>query len=349
MTLRKLILSSLLLAVLSGSYAAFAQGNMLRGKVRNTAGRAMPQVLVELQSGNGQMIHQVVTNNEGDFFFPTLTDTTYIVVISLPDYQPVNERVEFVKHTSPEQPGETRYVELTLAAKGGGAPVKSSRPVFAQNVPQAARDAFDRAIKLSRESQSKPSATPMQAVTSLQAVAALQEAIKLFPDYFDAHFALANEWMKDGKLNDAIAELEKARQINPRDDRVYQVFGMALSQQKKFMVAAAVFGEAARLNPTDPQILLLRATALIDHASTLDPSKPDREQSFAEAQKSLAKAFEMSGRKLSTTHLQMARIYEKKGERAKAADELEQYLRETPDAKNAAAIREGARKLRSAK
>lgn len=339
MTLRKLILSSLTLLFFSGSYGAFAQsGNTLRGKVRDASGRAMAQVIVELQTGNGQPINQAVTTNEGDFFFTGLTDPSYNIVISTPDYHPLNERVEFFKHTSPQQPGETRTVEFTLTPKkGGGVPLKSTRPAFAQNVPQGARDAMDRAMKLSREGKSE------------QSIVAMQEAINIFADYFDAHFALANEWMKAGKMDEAIGELEKARQINPKDDRVYQVFGLALSRQKKYIVAAAVFNEAARLNPTDPQILLLRATALIDHATTLDPSNSEREQVFTEAQKVLNQAFEMSGKKLSTTHLQMARIYERRGERAKAADELERYLRETPDVKNADAIREGIKKLRSAR
>jgi len=339
MTLRKLILSSLTLLFFCGSYVTFAQsGNTLRGKVRDVSGRAMAQVIVELQTGNGQPINQAVTNNEGDFYFTGLTDPSYNIVISMPDYHPLNERVEFFKHTSPEQPGETRTVEYTLTPKKSDAiPFKSARPAFAQNVPQGARDAMDRAMKLSREGKSG------------QSIAALREAIKIFLDFFDAHFALANEWMKVGKLDEAVGELEKARQINPKDDRVYQVFGLALSQQKKYLVAAAVFSEAARLNPADPQILLLRATALIDHATTLDPSKSEREQVFTEAQKVLNKAFEMSGKKLSTTRLQMARIYERRGERAKAADELEQYLRETLDVKNADAIREGIKKLKSAK
>jgi len=330
-----LLAALLLCCSLNGQ--AQAQGNTLRGKVRDSNGRNMARVIVDLQTGNGQPINQTVTNNEGDFYFAGLDETSYIVVISAPDYHPVNQRVEFIRRVTPDAPGETRTEEYTLTPKNNPAPAKPSRPAFAQNVPQAARDAMDRAMKLSREGASQ------------QSIAAMREAIGLFPDYFDAHFALGNELMKAGALDEAIVELDKARQINPKDDRVYQTFGLLLNRQKKFAVAAAVFAEAARLNPSDPNILLLRATALIDHAATLDPSKSEREQTLSEAQKDLNKAFEMSGKKLSTTHLQLARIHEKRGDRAKAANELEQYLRETPDAKNADAIREGVKKLRGAK
>jgi tetratricopeptide (TPR) repeat protein len=185
-----------------------------------------------------------------------------------------------------------------------------------------------------------------------EAILAMQEAIKQFPDYFDAHFALANELIKTNQLNEAIAELQRARDINPKDDRVYQSFGIVLIKQGKYLIAARVFGEAAKLNPSDPQILVMRSSALIDYATTIDASKSqeaarERASAFDMAEKELQRAFEASGKKLASVHLQLARLYERKGDRKGAADHLEQYLRMTPDAKNAAEIREAIKKLRS--
>src|SRR5215475_3951078 len=87
---------------------AQAQGNTLRGKVRDSDGRNMAPVIVDLQTGNGQPVNQTVTNNEGDFYFAGLEGISYIIVISSPGYQPVNQRVEFFKRSDPDQPGETR-------------------------------------------------------------------------------------------------------------------------------------------------------------------------------------------------------------------------------------------------
>jgi len=69
------------------------------------------------------------------------------------------------------------------------------------------------------------------------AVAALQEAIRIFPNYFNAHFVLGNELIKTGKYSDAIAQLEEARGINPKDDRIYELFGIVLMRQGKYAVA----------------------------------------------------------------------------------------------------------------
>jgi len=63
------------------------------------------------------------------------------------------------------------------------------------------------------------------------------------------------------------------------------------------------------------------------------------------AEKSLTQAFELSGKKLAAVHLQLARLYEKKG-RAGAADELDKYLKMAPDDKKADAIRAAIKTLR---
>jgi len=66
-----------------------------------------------------------------------------------------------------------------------------------------------------------------------------------------------------------------------------------------------------------------------------------------EAEVELDRVAQLIGRKVAQAHLHRARIYEKRGQRARAADELENYLREAPNAENAQAIRQATRKLRS--
>jgi tetratricopeptide (TPR) repeat protein len=311
------------------------QGHTIRGKVRSTAGFNVPRVTVSLENGSGALINQTVTNNEGDFFFGGLDDTSYQITISAPDYNPASERVEFVRNVGAGDPGETRTIEITLVAKGGIRPPRAGLN-FVQNVPPAARAAYESALKLLRDARAP------------DALASLQEAIRLFPDYFDARFLLASEYIKGGKLGEAITELNEAQRINPKDDRVWHAFGSVLMQQRKFAVAARIFAEAARLSPNDPQYLLLQATALIEQAASIAPGKADeRNYAFTEAEKSLARADELSNRKLAAVHLQRARLYEKRGDRARAADELERYLRQSPDLKNAAAIREAIKTLRT--
>lgn len=334
------VAAMVLLTCIPSIAAANPQGNVIRGKVRNASGRNMSQVIVQLETGNGQPINQTVTNNEGDFIFAGLSETSYIVVSSAPDFNTVSEHVDFVRTVTADSVGEQRTVEITLVPKAGAIAALSNRTVSGQNIPKAARDALDRAMKLSKDSKSQ------------EAAAAMREAIKTYPDYFEAHLMLGAELIKQDRLDDAIAEFDQARRINPKDDRVYLGFGQVLMMQKKYALASQVLGEAARLNPTDAGIFLMRATALIEHATAINPATSneaaaERNKAFGMAEKDLAKASDLSSNKLATIHLQAARLYEKKGDRKRAADELAQYLKLAPDDKKADAIRAAIKTLRT--
>ena len=65
------------------------------------------------------------------------------------------------------------------------------------------------------------------------------------------------------------------------------------------------------------------------------------------AEQALVRAEKVGGKKLAEVHLQRARLYEKRGDRARAANELESYLRNSPNVKNAAAIRDAIKTLRA--
>jgi tetratricopeptide (TPR) repeat protein len=318
--------------------SARAQGHTIRGKVRNASGANVSRANVQLEQ-NGTPVNQTVTNNEGDFNFTGLTETSYTLVVSATDYNTATESVEFVRSTSVNSNGETRTVEITLLTKEG---VRPPRPGldFVQDVPREARAAFDAGLRAARENR------PADAVSSYES------AIKIFPPYFEAHFVLASALAKQGRFDDSIKHLEEARRVNPKDDRVYDLFARVLVLERKYAVAARVYAEAARLNPDEPQYPFAQGVALIEQGATIDPAKSkanadERAYAFAQAEKALMRAYQISFRKLSEVHLQLARLYEKEGDPARAADELEAYLRKVPGAKNADAIRQAVKTLRA--
>jgi Flp pilus assembly protein TadD len=341
---RGTVVGLLLLLLLAAPAAAAQAGHTIRGKVRDAAGGNVVGLVVELQSGNGVPVGQTTTNNEGDFFFAGLGGTSYTVTIRAPDRAPAAETVNFVREVGPDAPGESRSVEITLRPREGGAaaPSRAARVAFAQAVPADARAAFDRGMKLARDGK------------AADAERAVREAVSYFPDYFDARFWLANELIASSRLDEAVQQLEVARRVNPSDERVYLSFGQLLLLKRNYGVAAAVFAEAARLSPADPQPLLQRGTALVEYAAAIDPaSSPKaaeaRRAALGDAEKALSEAYRLSGNKLGQALLQLARVYEKRGERGRAADELEHYLRENPAAPNAPAIRDAVRTLRAQK
>ncbi|HEX7957830.1 MAG TPA: tetratricopeptide repeat protein, partial [Pyrinomonadaceae bacterium] len=201
---------------------------------------------------------------------------------------------------------------------------------------------FDRGLKLAREGR------------AAEAEAAVREAVAAFPDYFDARFWLANEMIRTNRLDAAVEHLEVARRVSPKDERVYLSFGQLLALKRNYAVAAAVFAEAARLNPSSPQPLLQRGTALVEYASLIDAAASkkaaeERRAALDDAERALAEAARLGGGRLPAATLQLARVYEKRGEPARAADQLERYLRENPNAPNAPAIREAVKTLRGSR
>jgi tetratricopeptide (TPR) repeat protein len=228
-------------------------------------------------------------------------------------------------------------VEITLTSRE---PVRPPRAGinFVQNIPAPALAAFEAGLKHSRENR------------PTEAIASYREAIKIFPNYFNANLTLAAELAKQGQLQEAITSLEAARAANPKDDRVYDLFARVMMQQHKYSVAARIYAEAARLNPAETQYLLARGTALVEQVVVIDgaPSTAaadERSFALAEAEGVLLQAVKQN-EKLADAHLQLARVYEKKGERARAAEQLERYLRKAPNAKNAEQIKAAIKTLR---
>jgi|GEM_PF-398101 len=316
------------------------QERTIRGRAQTINGASAAWIIVRLLNTKREPVTLAVTNNAGEFLFDNLSELNYLVVIAAPGHQTATEKISFAGgRANPVDANGVRVVNITLAPERA-ARARPQRPTFTQNVPAAARDTFERALKFGRAGRRQVAST------------LVQEAIRIFPDYFDARFALSSELVKAGRYAEAIVELEHAIRINPQDDRVYQSFGLIMMKQGKYEVAAAVFAEAARLNETESMHPLMRAEALIDYASTIEnEGTPEKviviQDAFNEAERNLNLASLKSRNGLAAVHFQLARLYQKRGERARAADELDQYLLANPSARNADEIRDVIRTLRT--
>ncbi|HEY9231684.1 MAG TPA: tetratricopeptide repeat protein, partial [Blastocatellia bacterium] len=182
---------------------------------------------------------------------------------------------------------------------------------------------------------------------SAEAVELLHTAIAEFSDYFDAHYMLGQEMFRAGQDREALEELERARQINDRQDAVYHLFGLVMLKQKKYALAQRAFREAETLKPTNPLPHFHRGVALIELAIRED--SPQRDADLDDAERELNRAWELSEQRMHEVRLQRARVYERRGNKEAAARELEAYLKAEPEARNAASVREALAKLRNKK
>lgn len=324
---------SALVLVLALATTTFAQRNMLRGKVRTSGGGTVNNAIVELRVGGGGMIGQTVTRNDGDFAFSGLAAGEYEIVVTSAGFEPM---VQIERFNGSDSMGSTEVLQVEIILKPVAEPsLAPPGTYFAQDVPKAARASYNKATAKLREGKSE------------EGVALLREAAATFNEYFDAHFALARELFRSGKDNEALEELERARQINDKQDVVYHLFGLVMMKQQKFKLAQRAFYEATNLNTNNVISHFYRGVALIELG--IRENGAEREADFADAEKELNEALALSNKRMTDVYRQRARIHERRGNKEAAARDLEDYLKAEPESKNAEAIRQAIAKLRAEK
>jgi Tetratricopeptide repeat/Carboxypeptidase regulatory-like domain len=325
------------LAFLASASVALAQGaNVLQGKVISPSGTQPTNPVRVKLTFNGRPIHETFSDLSGRFSFPGLARGTYQLTAEGDGitFETTSVYADVSAFGSAPQ-GFTQDIQLRPIIRKA-VPQPGVVNAFTQVVPEAAKQALDAGLKLAEEGKTKA------------AVENMQKAIQIFPDYFDAHLQLGNAFLKTEQFDDAIAELDRARLINPNDERTYQSFGLLLMKQRNFAVAVAVFAEAARLNPANPMNAVMRATALIHQAANTNESAPapeDRAFLLGRAEIAVAQASTLSENKLKPDSMTMALFYELKGEPERAAAELELYVKKT-QLKNPEPIQAEIKRLR---
>jgi tetratricopeptide (TPR) repeat protein len=314
-------------------------GHTLQGKVIAPNGMQPNGPVKITLTFNGRRMYEAFSDLSGRFSFTGLAPGTYQLTAEGDDHS--FETTSIYAEVSAFGSAPQLFSQDIQLRPLVGQPLGQTAFVnaFVQDVPKPARQALDRAMKLNVDNKSDA------------AIEKMQEAIKLFPQYFEAHFQLGNQFMKLGRLDEAIAELDRAREVNANDERLYQSFGLVLMRQKNYAVAVAVFTEASRLNPLNPVNALMKATAFIHQAYSINSATGtgDREHLLNRASVALIQASNLSDKRLKADHLTLAMFYEMKEERDRAASELESYLLENPNARNAEDLRQSIKKLRSQK
>ncbi|HJY29884.1 MAG TPA: tetratricopeptide repeat protein [Pyrinomonadaceae bacterium] len=328
---------TLLLFLLLACFSIASAQSVLSGKVITPSGTQPTNPVRVKLTFNGRAINETFTDLSGRFSFPGVGRGTYQLTADGDgiNFETTTIYAEIPAFGSAPQ-SFTQDIQLRpIIHKPAAQPGVVN--AFTQNVPESAKQALTLGLKLAGEGKVE------------EAIENMHKAVKIFPDYFDAHLELGNIFLKTEQFNEAIAELDLARQVNPNDERTYQSFGLLLMKQRNFGMAVLIFTEAARLNPANPLNAVMKATALIHQAAVTPESAPateNRSYLIGRAEVALAQAANLSENKLRPDTMTMALFYELKGDPEKAATELESYLKKNPQIKNSPAIQNEIKRLR---
>jgi Flp pilus assembly protein TadD len=317
--------------------ATQANRNSIGGMVMGPDRRPLADVYVELMSEyNFQIGSRQRTNSSGRYQFGNLPGGRYKVRVlsAASDFEEQTQEVA-IQNAVRQLPDGTTFVsgfesvqlDFTMRLRkprGGEAPKGAPGTVFAQVPPEGAKRAYEQAV--SDLDVKKDDAAGL---------AGLKKAVELFPTYYDALLRLGTEHLRRQTYADALAALRKAVEVNPRSYTGQYSLGVAQHYLRQRAAAAETFRRAVNLNPgsVNAQIWLGIALRLNE--------QPEQ------AEATLKRALELGGgNPLPEVHWQLSLLYHQQRRYNDAANELELFLKASPDARDATQIRNLIRQFR---
>lgn len=316
----------------SGSASTGTGGNhVIQGHVYYPSGRrAENSIQVKLQSYSAGEI-SAMTDSSGSFTFGSIAPGSYTVVVNAgEDYEPVREAV-FVDtdvniSSIPAIGTSRRYtVMITLQLKHDFANHGKASVVNAAlaEVPEGARTLYEKSLLLS------------QAGDTLKAIDNLKAAVSLYPTFPLALNELGVQYLKLGQASKAVEPLKAAAKLSPEAFTPKLNLGIALLEIRQFGESETQLREAVARNASAPTAHMYLGVVLT------------RLRNYPEAEKELRRAIELGGSQLGLAHYYLGGIYWGRGEYRNAADELETYLRLTPNARDTEKVRGTIKELRN--
>ncbi|HMH43345.1 MAG TPA: tetratricopeptide repeat protein [Pyrinomonadaceae bacterium] len=315
----------------SGRESTGTGGNhVIQGKIFFPSGRrAEGNIQVKLQSfGAGEV--STIADSSGSFTFTSLAPGNYTVVINAGDeYEIANEGVTIDSDLNISRSGISlnsgtrRYtVMVTLQVKASNHTKASVVNATLAEVPPEARASYEKALQLAKSGE------------SARAIENLKTALSLYPKFPLALNELGVQYLKIGQANNAVEPLRSATLLSPDAATPKLNLGIALLETQRYNESETQLRNALRITATPTSHMYLGLT--LSHL-----------QNNAEAEKELKAAIETSGDQLTIAHYYLGGLYWKMDDYHRAVDELETYLRLTPDAPDAERVRGTIKQLRS--
>ena len=292
---------------------------VIQGHVISPTGK-MPdtRVRITLSSTNGGA-RQTTADDDGNFTFGGIEGGPYDIVVD------AGKEFETARESVYVEAGKPIYnVPVYLRLK------PESNPALA-GVPKPALDLFSKALDAERKGD-------QEKATSL-----LADAITQYPQFGLAHGELGMLYFKAGQIDKALEELKAAQKAVPDDPQIQFDYGVALLEKKSHAEAEKQFRRAAKRMGQSAQLHTYLGIAIIGQKGADDAERLGK---LGEAERELQQAIKLGGDPAGRAHYYLGGIYWSRHDNKKAVQELELYLKQSPNAPDAEQTRATIKKLR---
>lgn len=300
--------------------------NSITGQVFGPNRTPVPDVYVELQNDFYSTISRVKTSRGGQFAFTGMRGGAYQIKVDAfgTNYISQTQRVEVVNIF----PGSSDSVYIDIYLKVDQNKVNTgfsgiNEVIFVQEIPEEASDLYKKGLKQVNKKNE-------------DGFADIQKALEIFPTYYDALNFLGTQYVQRNQYEKSLPYLVKAVEINQKSFSSFYALAYACYKLGYKPEAIEAARAATILQPSSINAQILYGTVLI-----LDGSYEKAEAALLQAKK-LGKE-----NPVGEIFWQLALIYNKRGKNKEAADNLELYIKYSPDIPNKAEVTELIKKLRS--
>lgn len=317
-----MIVLTLLASLIFGVFGQQSTFEIL-GNIRDDGGKPVDGIRVSLVDDNYQTLNTVFTDSSGRFRFAGLLQGRYQLKVE-PAEKPFYEQTMRLDLQSIRivRPGNEPFpVDIVIKRKREAAPEKAA-VVFAQQVPDTARSAYEHGVNSLKESKSD------------EAIESLKKALGIFPDYFLALELLGTEYVKRNEFEPAVPILTHALEVNHSASKSLYALGVANIKLNHAAEAIELLKKCAEVDSNNANVYMYMGIAYGNN------------RELDQAESALKKAYQIGGTQAADAHLYLAGLYNKQERYAEAAKELELYLREATNVKNSAPIKETIIKLK---
>ncbi|MEP7339889.1 MAG: tetratricopeptide repeat protein [Acidobacteriota bacterium] len=298
------------------SFLAF-QTFVIVGSVRDQSRQAVTGVRVSVTDENFQPIRTIFVDSSGRFTVRGLSSGRYLFRVETTGtpFEEQTQRLELQALRIRTGGSETYPLDIILKRKVSKEASPSTNLIFAQEVPDAAKSQYERAVNHLKNSQIE------------MGIAELKNAIDLFPNYFNALERLGTEYVKDEQFELALPILARALEVNRRAPRSLYALGVAHLKLNHPNEAIELLKKSAQMDPNNPNVPMMLGLA---YGNLRD---------LKQAEFSFKKALQIGGVAMAEAHFYLAGVYDKQERYTEASRELELYLKEAKDIKDPAQIR----------